>query len=139
WDIELAQRVGGVERADVLEVPARAERPACAIEHRNSGILVGVELEEGRRQRVSAPGVHGIAGFRPVVDDRPYRPVFLASDRHCQTPCVLGRAPVSPKEVSDEMGFYSAAGTVASTRTWRSIKSEMDWPLGASQRAERTR
>ena len=72
----------GVERAHVFEIPAGAKRPARAIEHGDGGILVRIEFQKRRRQRVGACGVHGVARLGPVVDDRPYRPVLLDPDWH---------------------------------------------------------
>ena len=74
------ERIIGIERADVFEIPARAKRAARAIEHRNGGILVGIEFKKGGGQRIRAFGVHRVAGFGPVVNDRPYRSVFLDSE-----------------------------------------------------------
>src|SRR5262245_6191220 len=81
-DVELAQRIIGIERADVFEIPAGAERPARAVEHRHRRILVGIEFEKGGGQRIRALGVHGVAGLRPVVNHRPHRAIFFNSDCH---------------------------------------------------------
>src|SRR5262249_48431430 len=85
-DIELAQRIVGIERAHVFEIPARAKRAARAIENRDAGILVGIEFEKGGGQRVRACGVHGVAGFGPVVNHGPYRAILLNSDCHLGYP-----------------------------------------------------
>ena len=81
-NIELAERMCGIKRADIFEVPAGAERAARAVEHRDRGIFVGVEFKKGRGQRIGARRVHGVAGFRPIVDHRPNRAVFLNFDCH---------------------------------------------------------
>src|SRR5262249_2242190 len=85
-DIELAQRIIGIERAHVFEIPARAKRAARAIENRDAGILIGIEFEKGGGQRVRTFGVHGVAGFGPVMNHGPYRSILLNSDWHLGYP-----------------------------------------------------
>src|SRR5262245_30108377 len=85
-DIELAQRIVGIERAHVFEIPARAKRAARAIENRDAGIPIGIEFEKGGGQRIRAFGVHGVAGFGPVVNHGPYRSILLNSDCHLGYP-----------------------------------------------------
>ena len=72
----------GVERADVFEIPAGAEGAARAIEDRDRGLLSASNSRKAAVKRVGACRVHGIAGFGPVVNDRPHRSVFLDSDCH---------------------------------------------------------
>src|SRR5262245_22375356 len=79
---ELAQRIIGIERADVFEVPARAKRAARAIEDSDASIPIGIELKKGGWQRIRAFGVHCVAGFGPVMNHGPYRSIFLNSDGH---------------------------------------------------------
>jgi hypothetical protein len=81
-NIKFAERVLGVQRGDELEVPAGAERPALAPEHRDGGLGIGVELEKGLGQRIGAVGVHGIAGFRAGMDDGPDGAVPLDTHAH---------------------------------------------------------
>jgi hypothetical protein len=81
-DIELAERIIGIERAHVFEIPAGAKRPARAVEHGDGGILVGIEFKKRGGQRIGAFRIHGVAGFGPVVNDRPYRSVLLDPDCH---------------------------------------------------------
>src|SRR5262249_18420038 len=85
-DIELAQRMVGIERAHVFEIPARAKRAARAVEDRAPSTLVGIEFEKGGPQRIRAFGVHGVAGFGPVMNHGPYRSIFLNSDGHIGYP-----------------------------------------------------
>src|SRR5262249_48903576 len=85
-DIELAQRMVGIERADVFEIPARAKRAARAIEDGNAGVLIGIEFEKGGGQRIRAFGVHCVAGFGPVMNHGPYRSIFLNPDCHMGYP-----------------------------------------------------
>src|SRR5262249_46253412 len=85
-DIELAQRMVGIERAHVFEIPARPKRAARAIENRDAGILIGIEFKKGGGQRIRAFGVHGVAGFGPVVNHGPYRSILLNSDCHLGYP-----------------------------------------------------
>src|SRR5262249_5410320 len=81
-DVELAERMRGVERADIFKIPAGAEGAAGAIEHRDRRVLVGVELQKRLGQRVGARRVHGVARLRPIVDHGPDRSVLLNSDGH---------------------------------------------------------
>jgi hypothetical protein len=85
-DVEFAQRIIGVERAHVFEVPARAKRAARAVEDRDASVLVGIEFKKRGCQRIRACGVHGVAGFGPVVNHGPYRSIFLNSDGHIGYP-----------------------------------------------------
>ena len=81
-DIELAQRIFLIERADVLEVPARAERPALPIEHRDARLTVRIEIQKRLGERVGALRVHGVARLRAVVDHRPHGSVLFDFDGH---------------------------------------------------------
>src|SRR5580658_2151706 len=81
-DVELAQRILVVERADIFEIPAGAERAARAIEDRDRCRLVGVEGKKSGSERIGAGGVHGISRLGPVVNDGPDCAVFLDSDCH---------------------------------------------------------
>ena len=80
-DVEFAERVVGVQCADVFEVPSSAEGSASAVENRNRGLLVGIEFKKGRGQRIPARGIHCVPSLRPIMDDRPNRSVFF--DLHC--------------------------------------------------------
>src|SRR5262249_29817806 len=74
-DIEFAQGIIG-----------RAKRAARAIEDRDASILVGIEFKKRGCQRIRALGVHGVAGFGPVVNHEPYRSIFLNLDGHIGYP-----------------------------------------------------
>src|SRR5262249_20669685 len=87
-NIELTERILSIQRADVFQIPAGAERASRAIEHRNRGVLVGIEFEKCRGQSVGAFGVHGVAGFRTVVNDCPDRPGLFDSNRHEDAPAL---------------------------------------------------
>ena len=87
-NIELVERMIGIERRDVFEIPARAERAARPVEHRDRRVLCGVELQEGGSQLIRAVRVHRVAGFRPVVNDGPHRAAFLDPHRHDRLPFV---------------------------------------------------
>src|SRR5262245_25735792 len=88
-DVELTQRIVGVERAYIFEVPAGAEGAARAIEHRDRRLSVGVEFEEGRRPGIGARRVHGVACLGPIVNDGPYLPGLFDSDCHGQSPSAI--------------------------------------------------
>src|ERR1700730_10424625 len=76
-NVELAKRIIGMKRADIIEVPTRAKRAAGTVENRNAGLLIRIKFEKSGRERICAFRVHGITGLRAVVNDRPYRCVFL--------------------------------------------------------------
>ena len=84
-DVELAERRLLIERRDVFEVPAGAERAAGAVEHRDRRLVVGVEFEEGGGEIVRALGVHRVARLGTIVDHRPHRAAFLDPHRHCRS------------------------------------------------------
>ena len=69
--------------ADRGQVGAGAERPAGAGEHRDRGVVVGLERPERVRQRGRGRAVDGVAHLRPVDDHRGDRSVAADPDRHC--------------------------------------------------------
>ena len=80
--IDVADGVALIEARDRLEVPAGAEGPALAPEHRHVGALVLVELLERRHQRVGADRVHGIARLGTAVNDGPDTAGLLDANAH---------------------------------------------------------
>src|SRR5262249_37328453 len=120
-NIELAERIICVERADIFEIPAPAKSAARALEHPNLSIAVAVDGKKGLCERIGALGIHGVARFGAIVDDCPDRPGLFYSDCHgdlsgWESGIAAGIAdetiPVAPMKSFDRRG-YSAPRAVS--------------------------
>ena len=139
-NVELAQRMASIERADVLQVPSGAEGASFAEEHRDACRLIRIEFEKCPGQCIGALGIHCVARLGAAVNHGPDGSALFDSDGHAgfssivqahtewRPPSYVRGLAFAP--VCDRMNAYvSAASLSCCARV-----EPMPWPASKSTR-----